>query len=569
MLVLVFALVAVALTFVGTFVDAEPAAAHAVVTTSDPADRAKVASPPERVSITFSEPVDPGLGGISVLDRDGNRVDNDDTKQPSPEVLQATLRSGLSDGTYVMNYQLVSADGHPIRGAIVFGVGSGAIDEVAGLAAENDPLLDALSRSSQFVLYLGALLAAGLAFFLRAVHDGGSERARLSRVAGISALTAVVGIGVMIVAQTAQATGDGLGAVVSPSNLSSALGQGLGVQALVISMGLALCWASTKGSAEQRSEPATTAMAYAGAALVSVGFIIWGHANEGKVTAVALAADAAHVAAAAIWFGGLFGLITVLRARRRDQPEAPSAALAGTVGVVNRFSTSAFFSVLVLFVAGAALSFSLLDLPGDLTSTNYGKLLLAKVALVALIAFIAGYNRFSLLPWLVVDHADGEPLDPAEVRAGWRTLLNTVRFEAGAIVVVLAITAVLANTTPGAGSATTTPEPTGPFSGTESIAAGNVRLTVFPNRAGLNGLHIDLSDKDGRPADFARSVTASFTLPAKGVGPIERPMVRGGSGHFFLEDVNDLSISGEWTIDVTLRVSDFEEETVSFKDTIR
>ena len=45
--------------------------------------------------------------------------------------VEIDLQPDLPDGTYVISYRVVSADGHPVRGASVFGVGPDAIDEGA------------------------------------------------------------------------------------------------------------------------------------------------------------------------------------------------------------------------------------------------------------------------------------------------------------------------------------------------------------------------------------------------------------------------------------------------------
>ena len=53
---------------------AAPAAAHASLVSIDPADGARLDESPEVVTLTFSEPVSVGLGGVRVLDADGDPV---------------------------------------------------------------------------------------------------------------------------------------------------------------------------------------------------------------------------------------------------------------------------------------------------------------------------------------------------------------------------------------------------------------------------------------------------------------------------------------------------------------
>jgi copper transport protein len=129
---------------------------------------------------------------------------------------------------------------------------------------------------------------------------------------------------------------------------------------------------------------------------------------------------------------------------------------------------------------------------------------------------------------------------------------------------VLVVTAVLVNVVPGRTGAT----PSGPFSESRPFRDGKVSLTITPNQPGLNSFHVDFLGVDGRPADLAQKVTVELRLPAKDIGPLEREMVKAGTGHFILEGVSDLSIPGTWEITLNVRVSDFDQERVTFTDTI-
>jgi copper transport protein len=141
-----------------------PASAHAVVTSSTPTDGQNLAVSPQEVQITFSEGVSSDLGGLTVLNSSGDRVDNNDSKVGATgTVLSATVQPDLTDGTYVMNYRVVSADGHPIAGAIVFGVGDQTVIDTSGVAsleAGKDPGFEFAAGVARFITYLGALLGS-------------------------------------------------------------------------------------------------------------------------------------------------------------------------------------------------------------------------------------------------------------------------------------------------------------------------------------------------------------------------------------------------------------------------
>ena len=119
------ALVAMTVTLVAALVGwapAPPAAAHGALLFSDPAEGGVVETLPSRAYLTFSDTV-AEIREITVVGPDGS-VTNGVPTSIGPEVSQ-TLWAG-SDGEYVMEYFVVSADGHDVRGEVHFVVGSGA-----------------------------------------------------------------------------------------------------------------------------------------------------------------------------------------------------------------------------------------------------------------------------------------------------------------------------------------------------------------------------------------------------------------------------------------------------------
>jgi copper transport protein len=212
-------------------------------------------------------------------------------------------------------------------------------------------------------------------------------------------------------------------------------------------------------------------------------------------------------------------------------------------------------AVLAVSAAGVALGWTQVRALRALTSTTYGKLLIAKAALAVVIALIGAYNHYRLAP--AVQRAADKGRD------AWRFLLRTVRIEAAGMVAVIGLTAVLVNVTPArtaAGIGTI-------YSETKPLGANSVNLVVDPNRAGVNAIHLYLLDPTGRPAALAQSVTLELSLDANQIGPIKRQPFVAGPGHYQL-DGSDLSVSGTWTIVVRAQVSQFREDAAKFDVTV-
>ena len=229
MLALVMATMAGALALVVT--GSTPASAHAVVIGSTPTDGQTLAAAPQEVQVTYSENVSSESEGLTVLNSSGDRVDNNDAKVGATgNVLSASVQSNLPDGTYVMNYRVISADGHPIAGAIVFGVGNATVIDTAGvknLQAGKDPGFEFAAGVARFVTYLGALLAAGLALFVTFLHDQRPDRWKLTPIVRIAAVVGGIGAVATVAIQAALLTGNGFSAMTDVTTLRQALTEGL------------------------------------------------------------------------------------------------------------------------------------------------------------------------------------------------------------------------------------------------------------------------------------------------------------------------------------------------------
>ena len=93
--------------------------AHAQLTSTTPADGATLAAPPAAVTFTFDADLLPGTNTISINDDHGNVVASQQVQPDGPSVSVA-WPAALEVGTYQVAYRVVSADGHPVTGAITF-----------------------------------------------------------------------------------------------------------------------------------------------------------------------------------------------------------------------------------------------------------------------------------------------------------------------------------------------------------------------------------------------------------------------------------------------------------------
>jgi copper transport protein len=371
--------------------------------------------------------------------------------------------------------------------------------------------------------------------FLVAVHRGGAERRALIRVVRIAAIVGGLASLVALPVQAALGTGQGPGALFDPGVLGEVAKDGVGLGVALAITGLLIATVALSRSA---------VLAVAGAALAAGSFATNGHTRTGSNVALATIADLSHLWVVAVWAGGLVLLGLVLRARRGE------ADRADTIDLVGRFSDLATAALVLVGVTGLTLAWDQVRTFDALTSTGYGRLLLAKVALVGWIAVLGAYNHFRLVP----------ALRRGKAAAALTQLWTTLRLEVVTLVLVVAVTSVLVVVTP----ARTAAEGGVVERIVELGEVGSVQVTVAPAQAGFNQIHLYLFDPDGRPADLADEVSLVMSLPSADLGPIARDAFRAGPAHFQL-DTEDLAVAGTWTMDVRARVDRFTEATGSTK----
>jgi putative copper resistance protein D len=136
------------------------------------------------------------------------------------------------------------------------------------------------------------------------------------------------------------------------------------------------------------------------AAICLMGSLAWsGHAagSPGTVGDIHLINDILHLFAAGAWLGGLLplSLLLVLPVRQKDP------ALASTLQVATRrFSMLGLLSVATLLATGLVNTWMMADSLNSLLATDYGNLLLLKIALFVAMVAIAAINRVRLTPRL-------------------------------------------------------------------------------------------------------------------------------------------------------------------------
>lgn len=423
-------------------IHAPAALGHAAFLGSDPEPGAFLESAPGAVVLTFSEPLDDRLSGAALV-----RVD-DDREVPAQAGAESGRRlvvrpgEGLGRGAYRVEWHSVSTqDGHTLAGSFSFGVevrAAGGEQEIQQSPLARGGWLRILARAVMYatlLMFVGALVLRGLlghratgSWLAPPGLRGRGDQLDADRVAQRERIL-VSDLGLLAAsAATFAALAEGADAAggLSPAGLRDYLVSnpaGVGRAATVVLVVLA-GWLALRG-ARAAVAPAVLAL---GAVAAS------GHAASATPRVAAIAIDWLHLLAAAAWLGGI-ALIVVTwgPALRRGGGEGRLAVVRQVLPVFGRLALPAFGLVVATGLVSAVVQ---LGRPAALWSTAYGQVLLAKMALVALIATLSYVHAFRLRPRLL--GAKAHP-SPGGERRHWRLLGAQPLVGAGVVLAVAAL----------------------------------------------------------------------------------------------------------------------------------
>ena len=493
--------------------------AHAVLDASSPAASTVLEESPSEIRLTFNEAVESSLLEIRLFGADQNELDISDAQRGAQNTAVVTASvPTLDDGVYVVVWRVMSADGHPATGAFPFEIGRTTSGTGADLVAQ---ILSGLDTASPLKTPL--TIARFVAFFALVALVGALVLAwgtpmltsvRMRQIFSISIIALAIGSVGILLLQGAYATGRSWDAVFDADLLADVLSTRIGVASLVRFAAI-VAW----GVLFLLLHRATTALWHNSAVIVAavsvLTFSVSGHPSAGSLPIVFVLVDAVHFGAIAVWVGGLVAMFFL-----RHEPGVD----------VQRFSRLATRALPVVVLTGVAQAMHLMDGVGDLSSTTYGQLLVAKVVVIAIVVLSGAAARQRI--------ADNS-VTPIQ---------SILKFDALLIVVVLALTSVLVGTPPGS-----TDNPADKiFSSTQIQGDVLADLTVVPARVGAAEVHVILTPPGGALAPVL-DATVQFSLPARNIPAIPVAMIELGPNHW--TGVVQFPFSGEWEMKVQVEAT--------------
>jgi copper transport protein len=584
------------------------ASAHAQFVRSNPSANSSLPAgkPPVQVQIWFSEQIEPNFSKIEVFDKDGKKVDKNDSQVPPGDSysVAVTLPLTLPDGAYTVSYRNVSKeDGHSVKGNFSFLVGAGALPSTAvslldGATAPDESNFTIWSVVMRWVNYLGmAGLVGGLVFLLlvwrpsakRAEKRVGAELGEATQKVELRTYTligyslGILGLGWFgFVIYQATVAGNCYpweifnNSVITNLLINSRLGNIWLVRLDIILVGV-LVWAFGRGG-NAKTPPEielvdnTVLRSWALWGLLGLGVAVMGttaltsHAAASTTSWLLVPTDVLHLISTGFWVGGLFYLVLAL-------PIALKTLVPGTgdrtrllAVLIPNFSFIAILSVGLLLTTGtlqAAFHLGSLD---AFFSSGYGLALFIKLCLLVPLLLLGAFNLLRISPRLLkASRSTNENTGAGSLVAGklQQIFRRSVRVEMVVMVALLLAVGALTSFGP--------PQQDNTRTGTLFTVTGQMgdlkyTLAISPMIVGENIFELEVKDAAGKPVENASNVYMRFTHTVMDMGLQElelkalsgRPGRYSGVGTYF-------SMTGDWEIQLLIRRAGADDVTTLLK----
>ena len=528
---------------VGTIGDA---GAHAALVRSDPPAGAVLPDAPSTIRLWFTEPLEARYTRAQVLNATGEPVAGvssaiapDDDHQ-----LVVTLPADLPDGAYTVAWRnLSAADGHTLEGYFGIRVGAGAASgAVLALAASQaNDMLRGLTRALALIGLTALLAIAPVTLGVldpttRAVPGLADRLApRLRRYVLVAAGVALMGSVAALVAQAVTIAPDAALPTAVGDTLSSTR---YGQIWLVRLLGLLIVTVAVLVAFWGR--PLSRRVALLIATLIGLGvpipFSLLSHAAaQPQGAATAIAVDALHLLAAAIWGGGLLLLAVVLTPALR--PFAAGTRREALRAAIPRFSVLGLTAWGILLLSGLYSAWLQVGSLDALSQTPYGQSLLLKGVLLIPVLALAAFHL--TLGWRGA--ANARPGRVMVTFALETLLVIAVLLVVGRLIGQPPAREVLAERTP------TQLQVPVIFATNEGNRQG--QLSIAPGAAGVNTFTLELP---GAPLPADAEGILRFALPAQNIGQQELRLPQVTPNRFVAEG-SELALAGHWEVTTIVR----------------
>ena len=562
--------------------------AHPIVTDSNPKQFQSLENPPDRVIVYFSEPIVLPYSQISVIDSEGNRVDegNSENYNGDTSTISVPLKPDIGEGTFTINTKVLSAvDGHVVDGSVVYSIGGGVAD-FSHVKSESKDIVNLLSIEnslSRIPGYVGQIVIVGAAFIFLWIQKPLSKfewikgviqsnlyliKRDLIKLIIIGTVLVLFSIIAILLIQ-ATAIGGSVGDVLT-TEFGKIILIRLGLTLVLLAF-LLLYYKKFNNSKKTRDEVKYfIAIMCLGLGLLFTNSMI-SHSAALKSFGPVLI-DYFHNIAASFWIGGLIFLTFVFVSKifliKDEELKAKIISM-----VIPRFSTIIIPVLGSISITGPILLWSLEANLSTTIASLYGKILIVKLILAAIMIIIGGYHQFitekkfstlSIKQIVEKGHSKGTIANEPNFikRFSW-----TLRIEALVGLGLLFAVSLMTNMVLPSGelpssnitNSTETVNLENPVQNSDVYSTvvysenQKIQIHLEPARLGENKIFVEFSDYNNNPTTNIINASLKLSQIERGIGPIVIDMEKISNGRF--NAIVPLSALGLWNFEIQGKTS--------------
>ena len=540
------------------------ASAHPFLLDSEPGQGQNAPAGTMQVITNYSEAVEIGFSELKVYDANGNQIDNRDTAYNDGETSLIVTTQPLEDGVYTITSKVLSkVDGHLVQAAIVFGVGDVKIDSSLLEKQESSETTFIPESIARFPGLVGQTIVLGGVIVSITIWSSQQTRFRevfgniheqfkvkFSKIIGYGVIATFASNFIMLGVQTWRLE-------VSPLEV---IGTTFGTTWLIrmiitiIIIGIWFWMEKKKEISIKRQIP-----------LLIVSLILiatttmMGHGASTELEAPWIL-DYAHNLLSSIWIGGVifFAFVALPTIAKADNSMKEKI----TLSLIPRFSGLFIIAIGILIITGPTLLWFLDDNVGSLTESTYGKLILIKIGIAAIMIAFGGLYQVKFLK----NTHDFEKLDIS------KKISKPLKFEAGLGIVLLAVVALLVNSSLPAGEIQSADAIQGTFGYQSSLFSENAKfdVKVLPAGIGSNTISVIISSFDNKPLEDISGLKIKVSNPQKNIAPIEAEVIEDAQNSIIKYSADTtFGFAGNWQIELEAQRVENSNENVIFNIQIK
>ena len=538
------------------------AAAHPFTLETNPSASLNAPVGITEVYVIFSEPVELDFSSLKIFDSNGDQIDNRDTRYYEDESSLIVTTPPLEEGVYTGTSKVLSkVDGHLVDGAFIFAVGDIKIDITEAQVKSTSELLFFPEAGARFpglvgqTIVLGAVIASLLIWGtqnkelirkefekIETVHHG-----RFISVTGIGLILIFASNIIMLVVQT-------LRLEISPIDAIQTTFGTLWLIRMIITIILLGIW-FWMDKKRKFTRFNHIPMLVFSLLLIGTSTMIGHGAASGQMAAIAL--DYVHNLVAAIWIGGIiyfvFTLLPTFSRLEKIKMEKMSLVM------IPRFSIAFVIAVGIVIISGPTLMWLLESDVGIITESTYGKLIIAKITIAAVMVGLGGFFQFRV-------QKAGEKAIGSNSISVYKKLKRSLKVDATLGIILLGVVALLANGTLPAGEIQKAEAQDVTYGFRTIEYSENVRfdIEITPFSSGSNSIYVKVSDFDNNSIYDLNELKVKVSNPEKSISPIEVPIEEIESVEGTQKFTGELTFgfSGNWQVEVEVQRTENANESV-------